>query len=244
MVCKEESIRYQRFSADNKKLFVRKKSKSYLISKRVFDIFVSLLIIVLILSWVVPILAILIKLDSRGPIFFIQERVGFLGRSFRCLKLRTMIVNSESDTKQASKDDPRTTRFGYFLRLTNLDETPQFINVLIGEMSLVGPRPLMKMDDEMFKNTVSDYTLRYNAKPGITGMAQIMGYRGAIKNFNSIFHRYHWDAFYVRNASTELDLKILIITARQTLKNIFLFKHAEHKNSFEKSGRVDFENQV
>jgi putative colanic acid biosynthesis UDP-glucose lipid carrier transferase len=235
MDSKEEIIRYQRISANNKKLFTRQNRNPYLIGKRVFDILVSLLIIVLVLSWLIPILAILIKLDSRGPVFFIQERVGFLGKTFRCYKLRTMIVNSERDSRQALENDPRTTRVGHVLRLTNLDEMPQFMNVLIGNMSVVGPRPLMKKDDQMFSNTVSNYALRYNAVPGITGMAQIMGYRGRTNNFNSIFHRYHWDAYYIRNASTELDLKIIFITARQTVKNIFLFNSTRNKNSFEKA---------
>ena len=235
MESKKETVGYQCISANNKKLVTRQNINPYLISKRLFDILVSLLVIVLILSWIIPILAILIKLDSRGPVFFIQDRVGFLGRTFRCCKLRTMVVNVERDSRQALENDPRTTRFGRFLRLTNLDEMPQFINVLIGNMSVVGPRPLMRKDDQMFSNAVSNYALRYNAMPGITGMAQIMGYRGITNNFNSIFHRYHWDAFYIRNASTELDFQIIFITARQTVKNIFLFNNDSHKNSFEKA---------
>jgi putative colanic acid biosysnthesis UDP-glucose lipid carrier transferase len=235
MDSKKEIIRYQRISANNKKLFTRQSRNPYLIGKRIFDILVSILFIVLVLSWIIPILAILIKLDSQGPVFFIQDRVGFLGQTFRCYKLRTMIVNSERDSRQALENDPRTTRVGHFLRLTNLDEIPQFVNVLIGNMSVVGPRPLMKKDDQMFSNAVSNYALRYNAMPGITGMAQIMGYRGRTNNSNSIFHRYHWDAFYIRNACTELDFKIIFITARQTVKNIFLFNNARHKNSFEEA---------
>src|SRR4249920_1709767 len=113
----------------------------YLIGKRLFDIAVSLLVITLVLSWLIPIMAILIRLDSRGPVFFVQTRIGFLGIPFRCYKLRTMVVNQDSDSKQAMYNDSRITRLGQYLRITSLDELPQFLNVLIGNMSVVGPRP-------------------------------------------------------------------------------------------------------
>src|ERR1700680_3177035 len=112
----------------------------YLILKRSVDIIFSLFVIIFILSWLLPILAVIIRLDSRGPFLFIQKRVGFLGRTFHCIKLRTMIVNSVSDFQQATSDDPRITRVGKFLRITSFDELPQFFNVLMGEMSMVGPR--------------------------------------------------------------------------------------------------------
>ncbi len=215
---------YQFISRKNKKAKVRFSGVLYQLGKRVFDIVASVLIITLVLSWLIPILAILIRLDSRGPVFFVQTRIGFLAIPFRCYKLRTMVVNQDSDSKQAMYNDSRITRLGHFLRITSLDELPQFLNVLIGNMSIVGPRPFMKKDDQEFSITVSNYPLRYCAKPGITGMAQVKGYRGRTDNFHSIFHRYQWDAFYVRNARPALDFKILRLTARQTIKSIFSFK--------------------
>ncbi|HTQ26909.1 MAG TPA: sugar transferase [Puia sp.] len=199
----------------------------YLVAKRILDITVSLLVIVFLLSWIVPILALLIRLDSRGPVFFLQKRVGFLGRSFRCIKLRTMYVNTLCDHRQATKDDPRITRVGQFLRLTSLDELPQFFNVLFGDMSIVGPRPHMHKDSTDFGRVVENYRLRHFVKPGITGMAQVKGYRGPAKDFHQIFHRYQWDAFYIRNANLSLDFKIMRLTAGQVLKSIFAYKRAE-----------------
>jgi putative colanic acid biosynthesis UDP-glucose lipid carrier transferase len=192
--------------------------------KRLFDIVVSLLVITLVLSWLIPVLAILIKLDSGGPVFFVQTRIGFLGIPFRCYKLRTMVVNAESDSRQATDNDERITRLGHYLRLTSLDELPQFFNVLIGNMSIVGPRPFMKKDDQAFSIVISNYPLRYCAKPGITGMAQVKGYRGRTDNFFSIFHRYQWDAFYIRNARLALDMKIIRLTFRHIVKSIFSLK--------------------
>ena len=206
--------------------------------KRLFDIIASLLLITLVLSWLIPILAILIKLDSKGPVFFVQTRIGFLGIPFRCYKLRTMVVNQDSDTKQASYNDARITHIGHYLRLTSLDELPQFLNVLIGNMSIVGPRPFMKKDDQAFSITISNYPLRYCAKPGITGMAQVKGFRGRTDNFFSIFHRYQWDAFYIRNARPALDFKILRLTTQQILKCIFSFKTFKLKQ-LERMNRMD-----
>jgi putative colanic acid biosysnthesis UDP-glucose lipid carrier transferase len=199
----------------------------YLILKRMVDIIFSLFVIIFILSWLLPILAVIIKLDSRGPILFIQKRVGFLGRTFHCIKLRTMFVNSVSDLQQATSDDPRITRLGKFLRITSLDELPQFFNVLMGEMSIVGPRPHMYKDNADFAKLVENYRLRFVVKPGITGMAQVKGYRGPAKEFHSIFHRYQWDAFYVRNANSFLDFKIVKETILQVFKSIFSFKIEE-----------------
>jgi putative colanic acid biosynthesis UDP-glucose lipid carrier transferase len=199
----------------------------YLMLKRMVDILFSLFVIIFILSWLLPILAVIIKLDSRGPILFIQKRVGFLGRTFHCIKLRTMFVNSVSDLQQATSDDPRITRVGKFLRITSLDELPQFFNVLKGEMSIVGPRPHMYKDNADFAKLVENYRLRFVVKPGITGMAQVKGYRGPAKEFHSIFHRYQWDAFYVRNANSFLDFKIVKETILQVFKSIFSFKIEE-----------------
>ena len=224
VVTKSYVTHYQKSFVKKKKVKARFTGIFYIIGKRFFDVVVSLLFTVLVLSWLIPILAILIKLDSKGPVFFVQTRIGFLGIPFRCYKLRTMIVNQTSDSQQAMYNDQRITRLGHFLRITSLDELPQFLNVIIGNMSIVGPRPFMKKDDQEFSITVSNYPLRYCAKPGITGMAQVKGYRGRTDNFLSIFHRYQWDAFYIRNARPSLDFKILRITASQTIKSIFSFK--------------------
>ena len=193
----------------------------YLIAKRIFDIIASLLVIVFIFSWLFPILWLLIKLDSNGPVFFVQKRVGFLGRSFPCLKFRTMYSNSEANTKQATENDPRITRMGRFLRHSNLDEVPQFLNVLAGHMSIVGPRPHMYQDCSNFSRVVESYKFRNLMKPGITGLAQVKGYRGPAQNFDKIFRRYQWDAFYIRNAGFWMDMRIVHRTAMQTLSYIF-----------------------
>lgn len=218
------STHFQGISRKKKKAKPRFSGILFQTGKRLFDIFTSLLAIVLILSWLIPILAILIKLDSKGPVFFVQTRIGFLGIPFRCYKLRTMVVNQDADSRQASYNDARITRLGHYLRLTSLDELPQFLNVFIGNMSIVGPRPFMKKDDQAFSIVISNYPLRYCAKPGITGMAQVKGYRGKTDNFLSIFHRYQWDTFYIRNARPALDFKIIRLTAQQMLKRIFTFR--------------------
>jgi putative colanic acid biosynthesis UDP-glucose lipid carrier transferase len=188
----------------------------YLFAKRFVDLVCSLFVILFVFSWLFPILWLLIKLDSRGPVLFVQRRVGFLGRSFPCLKFRTMYVNAEAHTKQATANDPRITRMGRFLRLSNLDEIPQFLNVLAGHMSIVGPRPHMYKDCSNFSRVVESYKFRNLMKPGITGLAQIKGYRGPTQSFDQIFRRYQWDAFYVRNANIWLDLRIVHRTAMQT----------------------------
>ena len=190
--------------------------KNYLLAKRIFDVVLSLFVLLFVLSWLFPILYLLIRLDSRGPVFFVQKRVGFLGRSFPCLKFRTMQVNAEANTKQATDNDPRITRMGRFLRISNLDEIPQFLNVLVGHMSIVGPRPHMYKDCASFSQVVDSYKFRSLMKPGITGLAQVKGYRGPAQSFDKIFRRYQWDAFYVRNASFWLDLRIVHFTAMQT----------------------------
>jgi putative colanic acid biosynthesis UDP-glucose lipid carrier transferase len=194
------------------------------------------MIIVLVLSWLLPILMLAIKLDSRGPVLFKQKRVGFLGRVFWCYKLRTMYINKEADILQADEDDPRITRIGKFLRVTGLDEFPQFFNVLMGHMSIVGPRPHMNADCNKFADAVSGYKFRNLIKPGITGLAQIKGYRGPTKDFESIFHRYQFDAFYVRNANFWLDARIVRKTIAQIISEVFsrIFKSkAEKKRTTE-----------
>ena len=196
------------------------KRRIYLLLKRTFDIIFSLTFIAAVLSWLLPLASLLIVLDSKGPVFFIQRRAGKNGRSFRCLKLRTMLVNGEADEKQAEDDDDRITRVGKFLRRTNIDEFPQFINVLIGNMSIIGPRPHMFSDCTRFSFVIPAYKFRTLMRPGITGLAQVKGYHGPTLDYESIFTRYHWDAEYIRNASFWLDLRIVSLTFFQTLGNI------------------------
>jgi putative colanic acid biosysnthesis UDP-glucose lipid carrier transferase len=224
----EKSNRLSRIQKSNKtatqiRTYITER-RVYFISKRIFDLLISFLVIVFILSWLYPLLAILIKLDSKGPILFIQRRVGFLGKSFRCFKFRTMVINDLSDKQQAMANDPRITRLGRFLRITSLDELPQFFNVLRGEMSIVGPRPHMHKDNDDFGRQIENYRLRCFLKPGITGMAQVKGLRGPAQEFFKVFHRYQWDTFYIRNANLSLDFKIIRLTAFQLLKSIISYK--------------------
>lgn len=219
--------------------------RNYFFLKRISDIIISLAVIVLFLSWFLPLAALLIKLDSPGPVFFVQRRVGRWGRSFRCFKFRTMVLNEMANIEQAKENDVRITKIGSFLRTTNLDEFPQFFNVLLGHMSIVGPRPHMHADCNAFSTAVSGYKFRNVVRPGITGLAQVKGYRGPTKDFESIFHRYQFDAFYVRNASFWLDMRIIRKTAAQTIRGIFsrIFKASEessHKQS--KEWAPSFEN--
>lgn len=197
-----------------------KDRRGYMIAKRLFDIILSLVVLLFILSWLFPLLCILIRLESRGPALFIQRRVGYMGRSFRCLKFRTMRVNSEADTLQATENDPRVTRLGRLLRDSNLDELPQVINVLTGHMSIVGPRPHMYKDCLQFSNVVESYKIRNLMKPGVTGLAQVKGYRGPAHDFSRIFLRFQWDAYYIRHAHFLFDLRIVHRTAMQTLGTI------------------------
>jgi len=210
----------------------------YLVCKRGMDIVMSLMVVLLIFPWLFPILIILIKMDSRGPVFFRQKRAGFLGKTFRCYKFRTMYVNEAADTRQAVKDDPRVTRVGNFLRKTGLDELPQFINVLLGDMSIVGPRPHMLKDAREFSEVVPNYKFRNLARPGITGMSQVRGCRGPASTYQSIFRRYQWDAYYIRNLSFGLDLKIMGETGWLMLKSL-LYKDEPipaEKQAFDHAG--------
>jgi len=185
------------------------------------DILTSLVVILLIFPWLFPIIVLLIRLDSRGPVFFRQKRVGFLGKTFWCYKFRTMYVNDYADTRRASKNDPRVTRVGWFLRNTCLDEIPQFINVLLGQMSIVGPRPHMLKDTQEFANLVSNYNFRNMARPGITGLSQVRGYRGPATSFESIVRRYQWDSWYIRNVNFGLDLRIMLETGLLMIRSLF-----------------------
>lgn len=188
------------------------------LKKRIFDVIVSLLVIVFILTWLVPLLSILILLESKGPVFFSQLRTGKNKRSFPCYKFRSMYVNKDSDLKQATKDDDRITKIGRFLRRTSLDEFPQFINVLIGNMSIVGPRPHMVKHTDDYSKIVNQYMVRHFSKPGITGWAQINGYRGEVSDLHQIRNRVEYDIWYMENWSLLLDIKIVFLTIFNIMK--------------------------
>lgn len=181
--------------------------------KRTFDILFSISILVFLCSWLFPIIAILIKTTSKGPVFFVQKRYGFHEEVFSCLKFRTMIVNEESATKTTEENDSRITKIGKFLRKTSLDELPQFINVLKGEMSIVGPRPHMLAVDNYYKPKIGRYSLRSMVSPGITGLAQVSGLRGDYGDVEvEMKKRILADTFYVRNWSFVLDLVVVLKT--------------------------------
>ncbi len=186
--------------------------------KRAMDIIFSALVIGLILSWLIPLIGFLIKMNSRGPVYFVQKRAGLNNRAFNCLKFRTMFINGESDIKQATKDDPRITSIGRFLRKSSLDEFPQFINVLIGDMSLIGPRPHPLKLNEDFEKHINDLQSRHYVKPGITGLAQSMGYRGETRNILDMKNRIAMDRFYIQNWSIWLDIKIVFRTVVSLVK--------------------------
>lgn len=188
------------------------------IKKRAIDIVVSSLVIVFILSWLIPLLGLLIKLQSRGPVFFAQLRTGKNKKPFYCLKFRSMRINNDADIKQATKNDTRVTKIGSFIRKTSLDEFPQFINVFKGEMSLVGPRPHMLKHTTDYSKLVDDYMVRQFLKPGITGWAQVNGYRGEITNPEQIKMRIIKDLWYLENWSLWLDIQILFLTVYQVFK--------------------------
>ncbi|HZI54938.1 MAG TPA: undecaprenyl-phosphate glucose phosphotransferase [Chitinophagaceae bacterium] len=183
------------------------------IKKRLYDLAISSLVTIFILSWLIPIVSLLIWLDSRGPIFFIQQRSGKNGKTFNCIKFRSMKVNKESNEKQATKNDKRITMLGSFLRKSNLDEMPQFINVLMSDMSIVGPRPHMLKHTDDYSKLLNRYMVRHFLKPGITGWAQIHGYRGEIKHMQDINNRVEYDLWYLENWSVWLDTRIILMTA-------------------------------
>ena len=191
--------------------------------KRTFDIVVSSIVIALSPLVLIPV-AIGIKLSSPGPIFFKQQRTGHLGRSFDCYKFRTMRVNTESDTAQATENDPRKTRFGDFLRRTSIDELPQFFNVLRGDMSIVGPRPHMLKHTDYYSELIKSYMVRHVVRPGITGWAQVNGYRGITDELWKMEKRVECDVWYIEHWNFFLDLKIIVRTVYNALagdKNAF-----------------------
>jgi Undecaprenyl-phosphate glucose phosphotransferase len=181
-------------------------------AKRFFDVFFSLLVIIFILSWLYPIIGLIIKLQSPGPIIFRQLRSGENNVPFWCYKFRSMRVNSESDTMQATKNDQRVTKFGQFIRKTSLDELPQFFNVLIGDMSVVGPRPHMLNHTKEYNAITENFMVRHFVKPGITGLAQIRGLRGEITDMKYIQERINMDIEYLENWNLIADIKICFLT--------------------------------
>ena len=180
--------------------------------KRCFDIVFSILIFSLVLLWLLPILWFVVKIDSRGPFLFKQKRDGMNGNQFYCFKIRSMKINAVSDQISASKNDTRITKIGHLLRKTSLDELPQFFNVLIGDMSIVGPRPHMNIQTKKYISNIDNYLARNSVKPGITGLAQVSGYRGEVKKNSDIVNRVRFDIFYIENWSFLLDLKIILLT--------------------------------
>ncbi len=232
----DNNLKTLKFLPDNKNIFSKKLTFEYydylpILSlrdiplhkalnaflKRIFDIVFALIIIFGLLLWIGPLLALLITLESKGPVFFIQKRTGFDNNEFQCFKFRSMAINDSADAKQAGRNDMRVTKIGKFIRKTSIDELPQFYNVLFGNMSVVGPRPHMLKHTDEYANRVDKYMLRHFVKPGITGLAQVRGYRGEIEKDSDIQNRIKFDIFYVENWSFFLDLKIIV----QTVINAF-----------------------
>ena len=185
--------------------------------KRIFDLVFSLFIIVFVLSWLVPVIAILIKLESKGPVFFKQGRPGLDEKEFFCYKFRSMQMN-ETTEESVVKNDPRITRIGTFLRKTSLDEMPQFFNVFFGEMSIVGPRPHLWSHNNEYQTKIKKYNFRLHIKPGITGLAQVKGFRGEIQSDDDMVNRIKYDLFYIENWSLFLDIKIIVLTIINVIK--------------------------
>lgn len=186
--------------------------------KRIFDLVFSSFIIIALLSWLVPIMALIIKLDSKGSVFFVQKRNGLNYKRFNCYKFRSMELNDSADFELASKNDARITKVGKFIRKTSIDELPQFFNVFLGEMSIVGPRPHMVSVTNLYAAKVDKFMVRHFVKPGITGLAQTKGFRGEVETDQDIINRVKYDIFYIENWSILLDIKIIFITIYNTLR--------------------------
>jgi len=186
--------------------------------KRAFDIILSIIVIVGILSWLTPILGLIIKLESKGPVFFKQKRNGLDYQEFFCYKFRSMRPNPEAHLHQIRKNDPRVTKVGRIIRKTSIDELPQFINVLKGDMSVVGPRPHMVSHTHMYAEKIDKFMVRHFIKPGITGLAQVSGYRGEVEDDNHIINRVKYDIFYLENWSLLLDIKIVFQTIYNAIR--------------------------
>ena len=233
----DNNLKILKFIPDNKEIFTKKLEYQYLgitpvlslrtipidtainqFIKRAFDIIVSIIALVGVLSWLTPLMAILIKLDSKGPVFFKQKRNGLDYREFYCYKFRSMRPNKRANLNQVSRNDERITTIGRFIRKTSMDELPQFINVLKGDMSVVGPRPHMVSHTHMYAERIDKFMVRHFIKPGITGLAQVSGCRGEVETDNDIINRVKFDIFYVENWSLLLDIKIIIITIVKAIR--------------------------
>lgn len=192
------------------------------LTKRLFDVTVSIISCICMIP-IIPIIAIIIKIQSPGPIFFKQERTGFAGKTFFCYKFRSMHVNKDADLEQATENDPRKFAFGNFMRKTNIDELPQFWNVLRGNMSIVGPRPHMLHHTEIYSELIDKYMVRHFCKPGITGWAQVTGFRGETKELWQMEERVERDIWYIEHWTFMLDIKIIY----KTIKSVIIpDKHA------------------
>ncbi|WP_240642081.1 undecaprenyl-phosphate glucose phosphotransferase [Nonlabens xiamenensis] len=187
-------------------------------AKRSFDIVFSLLVIIGVLSWLTPIIALIIKMESKGPVFFKQSRNGLDYQEFTCYKFRSMVPNKNAHLHQVTRGDLRITKIGKFLRKTSIDELPQFFNVLKGEMSVVGPRPHMVSHTHMYAERIDKFMVRHFVKPGITGLAQVSGYRGEVETEEDIKGRVRNDIYYIENWSIAMDLGIIF----KTVANVFL----------------------
>ncbi len=235
IVFSEVNIRVLKFIPDTGKIFSRKLRFEYYdvlpvlslmkipmddtinyFAKRAFDIIFSLFVFIFLLSWLMPLIGLIIYLDSPGPVFFKQSRPGFKEKGFNCYKFRSMRTNKSTE-QSATRNDPRITKVGAFIRKTSIDELPQFINVLLGDMSVVGPRPHLWRQNLEYGEDVKKYMLRHYVKPGITGLAQTRGFRGEIETNEDIINRIRYDIFYIENWSLILDMRIII----QTVLNIF-----------------------
>ncbi|TCZ69052.1 undecaprenyl-phosphate glucose phosphotransferase [Flaviaesturariibacter aridisoli] len=189
------------------------------VKKRAFDLTFSLLVIVFLLSWLVPLIALIIRIDSKGPVFFTQNRLGRDKKIIKVFKFRSMkVAEKDAEFKQATKDDDRITRVGRFIRKTSLDELPQFFNVLLGTMSICGPRPHpLKMNDD-YRTVINKYMIRHFLKPGITGWAQVNGYRGETKDLRDIQGRIEHDIWYMEHWNFWLDIRIIFLTVYNVIK--------------------------
>lgn len=233
----DNNLKILKFLPDNKEVYSKKLKYEYydyipilslrniplddsinLLVKRVFDILFSSAVIIFLLSWLTPIIALLIKLESKGPVFFKQSRNGFNYKEFDCYKFRSMTPNKDAHLHQATRNDHRVTKVGKFIRKTSIDELPQFFNVLFGDMSVVGPRPHMVSHTNMYAKKVDKFMVRHFVKPGITGLAQISGFRGEVETDKDIIGRVKYDIFYIENWSLLLDIKIIIKTFLNAVK--------------------------
>jgi len=190
------------------------------IIKRIVDVLLGSFLALILLPWLIPIVALLIKLDSRGPVFFLQERTGLNKKTFYCIKFRSMIVNKDANRLQVRPGDKRITRLGYFLRKFYIDELPQLINIIIGDMSLVGPRPHMLRHNVVYARIINNYHERHKVRPGLCGLAQLRGYHGMIQKKEDLVNRISSDLEYIEKWSLFRDFCIFFNTVFNVIKNL------------------------